>query len=45
VYVKEGVSSLDIVEYFRFAVHPGRLVSQSLFYQPRSWQVIPDAGL
>ncbi|MCJ2542060.1 ABC transporter ATP-binding protein [Thermostichus vulcanus] len=45
VYVKEGVSSLDIVEYFRFAVHPGRLVSQCLFYQPRSWQVIPGSSL
>lgn len=40
VYVKEGVCSFDIVESFRFAVRANKVISQSLFYQPRHWKVI-----
>ncbi len=40
IYIKEGVCSLDVVESFRFTVQPGCLVNQSLYYQPRSWQVV-----
>jgi lipopolysaccharide transport system ATP-binding protein len=40
IYLKEGVRSYDTVESFRFAVKASRMVSQSLFYQPRTWKVI-----
>ncbi|HAJ62035.1 MAG TPA: ABC transporter ATP-binding protein [Cyanobacteria bacterium UBA8543] len=40
IYVKESVSSLDVVESFRFTVKASKLTSQCLFYQPRSWKVI-----
>jgi lipopolysaccharide transport system ATP-binding protein len=39
IYIKSGISSLDIVESFRFAVESKNVVSQSLFYQPRKWTV------
>ncbi|NJK61923.1 MAG: ABC transporter ATP-binding protein [Synechococcaceae cyanobacterium SM2_3_1] len=39
IYIKEGICSFDIIESFRFTVQPGKLVSQSLYYQPHSWQV------
>ncbi|GAA6621302.1 ABC transporter ATP-binding protein [Scytonema sp. NUACC26] len=40
IYVKEGIRSFDIVESFRFVVRANKIISQSLFYQPRSWKVI-----
>ncbi|MDF5721468.1 MAG: ABC transporter ATP-binding protein, partial [Rhizonema sp. PD37] len=40
IYIKEGVCSFDIVESFRFAVKSSKIISQSLFYQPRKWKVI-----
>lgn len=40
VYVKEGIRSFDIVESFRFVVRANKIISQSLFYQPRHWKVI-----
>ncbi len=40
IYIKEGVCSFDIVESFRFAVKYSKIISQSLFYQPRKWKVI-----
>jgi lipopolysaccharide transport system ATP-binding protein len=40
VYVKEGIRSFDIVESFRFLVRANKVISQSLFYQPRYWKVI-----
>jgi lipopolysaccharide transport system ATP-binding protein len=40
IYIKEGVCSFDIVESFRFAVKSSKVISQSLFYQPRIWKVI-----
>ncbi|ARV60054.1 ABC transporter ATP-binding protein [Nostocales cyanobacterium HT-58-2] len=39
IYIKEGICSFDIVESFRFAVKASKVVSQSLFYQPRIWKV------
>ncbi|WP_082127264.1 ABC transporter ATP-binding protein [Calothrix sp. 336/3] len=39
IYIKTGVTSLDVVESFRFAVQAGQVTSQCLFYQPRTWQV------
>lgn len=40
IYLKEGVCSFDIVESFRFSVKNSKVISQSLFYQPRTWKVI-----
>ncbi len=40
IYIKEGVCSFDIVESFIFAVKASKVISQSLFYQPRTWKVI-----
>ena len=40
IYIKEGVCSFDIVESFKFAVKSSKIISQSLFYQPRKWKVI-----
>ncbi|MBD2773799.1 ABC transporter ATP-binding protein [Iningainema tapete] len=40
IYIKEGLCSFDVVESFRFAVKANKVVSQSLFYQPRQWKVI-----
>ncbi|OUL23686.1 ABC transporter ATP-binding protein [Nostoc sp. 106C] len=40
IYIKEGVCSFDIVEYFRFTVKASKITSRSLFYQPRKWKVI-----
>jgi lipopolysaccharide transport system ATP-binding protein len=40
IYIKEGVLSFDIVESFRFAVKASKVISQSLFYQPRMWKLI-----
>ena len=40
IYVKQGLSSLDIVESFKFLVKADTIMSQSLFYQPRNWKVI-----
>ncbi|MUG98077.1 ATP-binding cassette domain-containing protein [Scytonema sp. UIC 10036] len=39
IYVKEGIRSFDIVESFRFVVRANKVISQSLFYQPRYWKV------
>jgi lipopolysaccharide transport system ATP-binding protein len=39
IYIKQGVQSLDIVQSFRFAVKSNQVISQSLFYQPRSWKI------
>ncbi|MCA1993392.1 MAG: ABC transporter ATP-binding protein [Coleofasciculus sp. S288] len=41
VYVRSGVRSFDIVESFRFTVKASKNVSRCLFYQPRTWKVIP----
>jgi lipopolysaccharide transport system ATP-binding protein len=40
IYIKEGICSFDVVESFRFAVKPNKVISQSLFYQPRMWKVM-----
>ncbi|MBD2253472.1 ABC transporter ATP-binding protein [Nostoc parmelioides] len=40
IYIKEGVCSFDIVESYRFAVKASKVSSKSLFYQPRTWNVI-----
>ncbi|MFH7030167.1 MAG: ABC transporter ATP-binding protein [Heteroscytonema crispum UTEX LB 1556] len=40
IYIKEGICSFDIVESFRFAVKASKVISQSLFYQPRTWKLI-----
>jgi lipopolysaccharide transport system ATP-binding protein len=40
IYIKSGISSLDIIPSFKFTVQPGKIASQSLFYQPRTWQII-----
>ncbi|MEA5572775.1 ABC transporter ATP-binding protein [Calothrix sp. UHCC 0171] len=40
IYIKQGVQSLDIVQSFRFVVKSDKVISQSLFYQPRTWKVI-----
>jgi lipopolysaccharide transport system ATP-binding protein len=40
IYIKSGVSSLDIIQSFKFIVQPGQITSQSMFYQPRTWQMI-----
>jgi lipopolysaccharide transport system ATP-binding protein len=40
IYIKDGVSSLDIVQSFRFLVKANQVISQSLFYQPRTWQIL-----
>lgn len=40
IYIKEGICSFDIVESFRFAVKASKVISQSLFYQPRTWKVL-----
>ncbi|NJR16310.1 MAG: ABC transporter ATP-binding protein [Calothrix sp. CSU_2_0] len=40
IYIKQGVQSLDIVQSFRFLVKSDKVISQSLFYQPRTWKVI-----
>lgn len=39
IYIKDGVSSLDIVQSFRFVVKTNQFISQSLFYQPHTWQI------
>jgi lipopolysaccharide transport system ATP-binding protein len=39
IYIKDGVSSLDIVQSFRFLVKANQVISQSLFYQPHTWQI------
>jgi lipopolysaccharide transport system ATP-binding protein len=40
IYIKSGISSLDIVPSFKFTVKPGQVVSQSAFYQPRTWELL-----
>jgi lipopolysaccharide transport system ATP-binding protein len=40
IYIKQGVQSLDIIQSFRFLVKSDKVISQSLFYQPRTWKVI-----
>lgn len=40
IYIKEGVCSFDIVQSFRFLVKTNRVISQSLFFQPRTWKVV-----
>jgi lipopolysaccharide transport system ATP-binding protein len=40
IYIKSGVSSLDITQYFKFIVKSGKIISQSMFYQPRTWELI-----
>jgi lipopolysaccharide transport system ATP-binding protein len=40
IYIKQGVQSLDIVQSFRFLVKSDKVISQSLFYQPRTWKII-----
>lgn len=42
IYIKDGISSLDIVQSFRFLVKTNQIISQSLFYQPRTWQIINE---
>lgn len=42
IYIKDGVSSLDIVQSFRFLVKANQVISQSLFYQPHTWQIINE---
>lgn len=37
VHFKQGVSFLDMVESFRFTVKADKVISQSVFYQPRRW--------
>lgn len=39
IYIKDGISSLDIVQSFRFLVKTNQIISQSLFYQPHTWQI------
>ncbi len=45
IYIKSGISSLDIVESFRFAVESNNVISQSLFYQPRKWTISQNYDL
>lgn len=40
IYLRQGVCSFDIVESFRFVVETAEVMSQCLFYQPRTWQTI-----
>lgn len=39
IYLRSGVCSFDIIESFCFRVEASQIISQSLFYQPRNWQV------
>lgn len=40
LYLRSGVCSYDIVESFRFTVKASDVISQCLFYQPRTWDII-----
>jgi lipopolysaccharide transport system ATP-binding protein len=42
VIMREGTYSFDAVESFRFVVKANKMISQSLFYQPRIWKVKRD---
>ncbi|NJM70116.1 MAG: ABC transporter ATP-binding protein [Scytonema sp. RU_4_4] len=39
IFIRSGGYSFDAVESFRFTVTANHITSQSLFYQPRKWQV------
>lgn len=42
VYVKEGsLYTLDFIESFKFKVNGKFDVNRNLFYQPRSWSIVP----
>lgn len=40
IFVREGAYSFDAVESFRFTVKASKVISESLFYQPRMWKVM-----
>lgn len=42
IYIRNGVYSYDIVESFRFTVKANKTISRCQFYQPRTWQVLPN---
>lgn len=42
IYLRSGVCSFDTVESFRFTVENGKVMSQCLFYQPRTWQLVKE---
>lgn len=44
IFVREGTYSFDGVETFQFVVNNSKNLLQSLFYQPRDWQVINHKG-
>ena len=39
IYLRSGVCSFDIIESFRFTVETAEIISQCLFYQPRTWGI------
>lgn len=39
IYLRSGVCSFDVIESFRFTVDTSEIISQCLFYQPRTWIV------
>ncbi|MEL6930408.1 MAG: ABC transporter ATP-binding protein [Cyanobacteria bacterium J06600_6] len=39
IYLRSGVCSYDVIESFRFTVETSEIISQCLFYQPRTWNV------
>lgn len=42
IIVREGAYAFDAIESFRFTVKATKSMSQSLFYQPRTWHVKQD---
>ncbi|MGF1478669.1 MAG: polysaccharide ABC transporter ATP-binding protein [Cyanophyceae cyanobacterium] len=45
IYLRSGVCSFDIIESFRFTVKTAEVISQCLFYQPRTWDVVSAPSL
>ncbi len=44
IVVREGMTPLDNVESYRFAVRSSDVVGRSLYYQPRTWSAVPVDG-
>jgi lipopolysaccharide transport system ATP-binding protein len=42
VVTQKAVSTLDVVESFRFRVNSNGIKEQNLFYQPRKWKASDD---
>ncbi|MEM9508002.1 MAG: ABC transporter ATP-binding protein, partial [Cyanobacteria bacterium P01_E01_bin.35] len=42
IYLRSGVCSFDVIESFRFMVDTTEIISQCLFYQPRTWVLLPQ---